>query len=91
MSKQPAPAQHLARLEGWSSLRIVLATALRVSRFCDPDTGGVKVSLSPGVLLPGSCVSREARRLLRIPQAEQRENRRHPEPRSPIPEPIYAT
>ena len=53
IAEQPAPAPHLARPEGRAALRIVLVTALRVSRSCEHfRMDSISASYAAGVSLP---------------------------------------
>ena len=45
IAQQPAPAPHLARLEGCAALRMMLVTVLRVSRSCEHFPDGLDLHL----------------------------------------------
>ena len=51
IAEQPAPAPHLAHLEGCGALRIVLVTAPRVSRSCEHFPEGFDLHLLPPTLI----------------------------------------
>jgi len=61
VSKQPAPAPHLAHPEGCAALRIVLVTVPRVARSCEHFPDGFELHLLPRQAHPerrlGACGS----------------------------------